>query len=98
MRFPFPLLNTHQPPVIVLDFLQTYNYVRLCGIVRAVTLVDPSMAGFLARRYFRLPLWNVYRQPVSAHLAEHRIHEIVEQLSELSNHDPLSEADKLTLA
>lgn len=32
MRFPFPLLNTHQPPVIVLNFLQSYNYVGLRGV------------------------------------------------------------------
>jgi len=32
MRFPFSLLNIHQPPVIVLDFLQSYNYVGLRGV------------------------------------------------------------------
>lgn len=40
MRFPFPLLNTHQPPVIVLNFLQSYNYVGLRG-VSPCCYVDP---------------------------------------------------------
>lgn len=66
MRFPFPLLNTHQPPVIVLDFLQSYNYVRLRGIARCYA--RRSIVVRSSRVLLPLTARNSYRFHISLSL------------------------------